>query len=145
MDELTMPRCRGIRRAFSLVELMIVIAVLAILAALVVPRYTSATERARENGLQRQLQTVRGQLEHYRQQEGAYPPSVVAGTDWSDLVDRRYIVTAPKNAFQEDSVAVAAGDTIAAGDAAPADSAWYFDTTLNVLYAVDESGNIYDF
>lgn len=136
---------RRFRHGFSLVELMIVLAVLGILAALVVPRYTNATERARENGLQRQLQTVRGQLEHYRQTEGEYPASVVGGTDWSDMVDGRYIVTRPKNAFRNDDSTIAAGATIAAGDAAPDGASWYFDTTLNILYAVDEAGDIYDF
>jgi general secretion pathway protein G len=60
--------------AFTLVEILIVVVILGILAAIVIPQFTSASESARGNSLISQLQTIRSQLELYQvQHNGAYP------------------------------------------------------------------------
>ena len=132
-------------RAFTLVELMIIIALLGILAALVVPRFGTASDQARDSGIQRQLQTVRGQIEYYVSREGQLPASVVAGTGWDDMVDSGYLVRPPKNQLRNNETSLAAGAPVAVGAATPNGAAWYFDTTNNRLYATDATGNLLDF
>ena len=71
------PRLRGAQRAggFSLVEILIVVVILGVLAAMVVPQFSSAASASRENSAKMDLFRVREQLEIYKQQHnGEYPP-----------------------------------------------------------------------
>lgn len=62
------------RSAFTLVELLIVVIILGILAAVVIPQFSDASTDARLSSLQTNLQTIRGQIELYKMQHnGAYP------------------------------------------------------------------------
>lgn len=62
------------RSAFTLVELLIVVIILGILAAVVIPQFSDASTDARFSSLQTNLQTIRGQLELYKlQHNGTYP------------------------------------------------------------------------
>ena len=61
--------------AFTLVELLIVVIILGILAAVVIPQFSDASTDARVSSLQTNLATMRGQIELYRlQHNGNYPP-----------------------------------------------------------------------
>ncbi len=53
---------------FTLVEILIVVIILGILAAIVIPQFTNASQDARRNSLMSQLQTVRSQIELYKLQ-----------------------------------------------------------------------------
>lgn len=62
------------RKGFTLVEILIVVVILGILAAIVIPQFTSASESAKSSSLVSQIQTIRSQLELYQVQHGgAYP------------------------------------------------------------------------
>ena len=132
-------------RAFTLVEILIVVAILGILAALVVPRFAVSTNEARETGVERQLQVLRSQISLYESREGNFPASVVAGTDWSDMVTGEYLKLAPRNPLRQNQTTIAVGATIAAGAAIPGGAAWYYATDTNIVYAADADGNRYDF
>ena len=61
--------------AFTLVELLIVVIILGILAAVVIPQFSDASTDAKTSSLQTNLATMRGQIELYRlQHNGQYPP-----------------------------------------------------------------------
>ena len=47
------------RAGFTLVEILIVVIILGILAAIVIPQFTNASQDARESSLLSQLQTLR--------------------------------------------------------------------------------------
>jgi general secretion pathway protein G len=73
------------RKGFTLVEILIVVIILGILAAIVIPQFTSASEDARKSNMRSQLQTLRSQIELYKLQHRDLPPPLT-GTDWSAML-----------------------------------------------------------
>jgi general secretion pathway protein G len=68
-----------VQRGFTLVELLIVVIILAILAAIVIPQFSSSTVDAQEAALDSNLNGIRSAIELYRaQHNGAYPGLVAA-------------------------------------------------------------------
>ena len=67
-----------IRKGFTLVEILIVVIILGILAAVVIPQFTEASNDARQSALASDLQTVRSQLELYKVQHLEKYPDVDA-------------------------------------------------------------------
>jgi prepilin-type N-terminal cleavage/methylation domain-containing protein len=65
-------------RGFTLVELLIVVIILAILAAIVVPQFADSANDARQSAFSTDLGNMRAVVELYRQQHGAYPGAVAA-------------------------------------------------------------------
>jgi len=61
------------RKGFTLIEVLIVIVVIAILAAIVVPRLLGAGREAREASLRAHLQEIRNALGLFQAQCGDYP------------------------------------------------------------------------
>ena len=134
-------------KGFTLVEILIVVIILGILAAIVIPQFTEASNDARESALASDLQTIRSQVELYKIQHldrlpgddnadgviveaefvtdltGQTAQSGGAGTDFGP-----YLQSFPTNPFV--SGAAASQITGAAG-ACPADNAtgWYLNET----------------
>lgn len=65
----------SVRPAFTIIELVIVVVVVAILAGLVVVGYNGAMQRARETSLKSDLNAATSQLEQYRNKNNGYPAS----------------------------------------------------------------------
>jgi general secretion pathway protein G len=75
---------KHVAQGFTLVEILIVVVILGILAAIVIPQFTSASESAKSSSLQAQLQTLRSQLELYQvQHNGDYPAADLDDADGS--------------------------------------------------------------
>src|SRR6476660_2941182 len=93
---MTVVRYRTRKGGFTLVEILIVVIILGILAAIVIPQFTSASQDARKNSLVSQLQTVRSQIELYKLQHLDKLPiglngsagSVVTATAWAEMINR---------------------------------------------------------
>jgi general secretion pathway protein G len=103
---------RRVSKAFTLVEILIVVVILGILAAIVVPQFTSASQEAQASNVATQLQTIRNQIELYRvRNNGAYP-DLSAG--WGDITGPDYLRTDPVNP-RTNSSAIAAADDPAVG------------------------------
>ena len=72
------PLRRQAQSAFSLIELLVVTAVLGLLAALAGPPLLAAIERGRVGRVVSDLRTVEVALEAYRTEHGYYPPVTVS-------------------------------------------------------------------
>lgn len=70
------PRRRRAAAGFSFVEILIVVAILGILAAIVVPRFSSASDTSRESATKLTVYRIRQQLEIYKQQHAGHWPSL---------------------------------------------------------------------
>lgn len=82
-------RGRARTRGFTLIELMVVMAIIATLMSLVAPGYFKQVDRSKETVLRHNLQTLRTAIDDYRADHGADPQSVQA------LVDQKYLRTLP--------------------------------------------------
>jgi len=129
---------------FTLVEILIVVVILGILAAIVIPQFSTASEEARSSNIVTQLQSIRSQLELYQiQHAGDYPTlaqmwdnlttaTEIDGTagngDSNDLGP--YLQRDPVNAFE-------ASSTVAA--AAAAGVGWQYTEATGQIMAVMEA------
>ena len=68
----TLKRCR----AFTLVELLIVIVVLAVLAAIVIPKFADSGVRSKESSLRSDLVVVRNAIDMFKTDTGAFPAAL---------------------------------------------------------------------
>jgi len=68
------------KKGFTLVEILIVVVILGILAAVVIPQFTEASTEAKTSSLCTDLQTMRSQIELYKIQHNDNLPGVANGT-----------------------------------------------------------------
>ena len=91
-----MKQLTGIKQAgFTLVELLVVLAILALLLTLAVPRYFAGIERAKEATLRQDLNLIRESIDKFYADNGVYPK------DLEDLVERKYIRKLPVDPITE--------------------------------------------
>ncbi len=73
-------------RGFTLVEILIVVVILGILAAIVIPQFTEASTEAKLSSLCSDLQTTRSQLELYKvQHNDVLPLPEAGGATWNRM------------------------------------------------------------
>ena len=74
---------------FTLVEILVVLAIIATLLSLVAPRYFQTLDRSRETVLRHDLTVMRDAIDKYYSDTGVYPDTL------DDLVERRYLRAVP--------------------------------------------------
>ena len=78
---------------FTLLELLIVVAIAAILVTLAVPSFQKSSLKAREAALKQNLFTVRAIIDQFYADRGSYPATL------EELVTEQYIRTIPMDPF----------------------------------------------
>jgi general secretion pathway protein G len=63
------------RGAFTLIEVLIVVVIMAILAATIIPQFTDSTKDAKSSTVQFNLHTLRSQIQLYRTQHNGLAPT----------------------------------------------------------------------
>lgn len=89
---------------FSLIELLIVISIIAILAAIAVPQYTKYSARVKITGALSVLESIRAQAELYYTKNQAWPTSLAdlnltASSLNSDLITSLGLIGPPNGCF----------------------------------------------
>jgi len=76
-------------RGFSLIELLVVMAIIAALVTIALPRYQASVETAKLTALKENLRILRASLDRYYEDKGVYPESL------QTLVEARYLKSVP--------------------------------------------------
>jgi general secretion pathway protein G len=138
-------------RGFTLVEILIVVVILGILAAIVVPQFTQASTEAKMNSLCSNLQTLRSQIELYKVQHNDTAPtaanfttnmtqtSTIAGVASGNKIRTAtsaygpYLERVPENPFDNSAAVTAVANQAAAGTGA----GWAYVEATGEMFAND--------
>jgi general secretion pathway protein G len=142
------------KSGFTLVEILIVVVILGILAAIVIPQFTEASTEAKTSSLCTDLQSVRSQIELYKIQHNDNLPGVVNGTHTAganfqaamtgqtDIFGEvgtdygPYLQKVPMNQFNNDDSIRIDGAAAGAGT-----DGWRFDTGTGAFHADDNAAH----
>jgi len=115
------------KSGFTLVEILIVVVILGILAAIVIPQFTDASTEAKEASLKSNLRSIRSQIQLYNIKENGYPATVAA------MVTDGYLERIPDNPFTETNTVDTTGT---AGDGG---GAWEYAAATGGFWADDSN------
>ncbi|HUP05868.1 MAG TPA: prepilin-type N-terminal cleavage/methylation domain-containing protein [Caldimonas sp.] len=82
---------------FTLIELIVVMAIIASLVTLAMPRYFHSVERSREAVLRQDLRVMRDAIDKFFADLGRYPATL------EELADKRYLRAVPPDPITESS------------------------------------------
>ena len=84
------------KKGFTLVELVVVIAILGILAGIAIPRFMDATASARGAKVVADMRTIESSLSMYYAKKGSYYSSGTTAVTIPNLVSDGYLASEPK-------------------------------------------------
>ncbi len=135
------------KSGFTLVEILIVVVILGILAAIVIPQFTEASTEAKTSSLCTDLQTMRSQIELYKVQHNDDLPgaggatfieALTAQTDIYGAVGSDYgpyVQKIPTNAFTDKNTVDVLGTDLVGNDS----HGWDFNPTTGAFHADDSA------
>ena len=85
------------RCGFTLIELMVVMAIISVLLTLAMPKYFHSVDKSREAVLRHDLQAMRDAIDKFLADRGRYPLTL------EELAERRYLRAIPKDPITESS------------------------------------------
>jgi type II secretion system protein G len=99
MDALAHATPSNEQRGFTLVELMVVVAIIALLAAIIIPNYVHARAQAAVSQSEANLKEIATALELYYTDHQSYPPSGNVTPAIFGGANNPYLTTTPTNAL----------------------------------------------
>jgi prepilin-type N-terminal cleavage/methylation domain-containing protein len=136
------------RNAFTLVEILIVVVIMAVLAATIIPQFTASTKDAQDSTAVFNLQALRSQIELYKAQHGGTPPATLdkltnrtnssgtTGTDAATYPLGPYMLRLPENPLNGKSE-VEAITTYPPAAAGATTAGWLYHSTSGNIYLND--------
>jgi len=101
MNKISMRKNKAHEQGFTLLEIMVVLVIIGVLAAMVAPRFIERADEAKVETTKAQMQNIAQAMKLYRLQNGRYPSSseginalVAAGKN-----GKRYLDNVPKDAW----------------------------------------------
>lgn len=82
-------------KGFTFIELMVVMAIIATIIAIAMPRFFDGLERSKETALKQNLKEMREAIDHYHTDKGEYPVNL------QTLVSERYLRFIPADPITE--------------------------------------------
>jgi general secretion pathway protein G len=129
------------RKAFTLVEILIVVVIMAVLAATIIPQFTASTKDAQEATAIFNLNALRSQIQMYRTQHGGSPPATLSlltvktnsnHTTTGTPTLGPYLLRIPENSFNGQSGVGTTGATPAID--ATATVGWLYEAATGKVY-----------
>ena len=132
------------KKGFTLVEILIVVVILGILAAIVIPQFTNASDEAKTSSVASDLQTIRSQIELYKIQHNNNLPGTQQSVSFENAMTNKtdvdgtlnasglygaYLQSVPINPWNNKSTVETSGTV---GDGS---SGWNFNTTTGLFVA----------
>lgn len=141
------------RGAFTLIEVLIVVVIMAVLAATIIPQFSSSTNDAKESSLKFNMHSLRSQIEMYKVHHlGQYPDEITdgalpqltkatnAGGDTGTLGDKDYPYgpyidnELPANPFNGMNTVVEVDLAGEAPTAVSGDGGWQYDPKTGAIW-----------
>ena len=137
------------RSAFTLIEVLIVVIIMAVLAATIIPQFSSTTTDTKDSALKFNLHTIRSQIEMYKVHHGNHVPALATfvdqmtkptdidgSTTGSNLIYGPYFQgEVPANPFNGSNALVAVATAGAAPTVVVAGGAgWQYDASTGGFY-----------
>lgn len=126
-------------RAFTLVEILIVVVILGVLAAVVAASYMNTTRDAASNGTQFELAKIRRVVDVYSAKNAGLLPNITAGNGtWGALLGSgEYLKAPPENVWVggPNAAVIVVGPATAPDAAYHTNYGWIFNTTTGELWA----------
>jgi general secretion pathway protein G len=124
-------RVSKLRRAFTLVELVVVVLIVGILAAVAAPKMFDTTGKAKESATKTSLSVVRNAIELHFAENGSYPAT--ANDVETGLT--RYI----KGPFPKAEIAKTADSKVKVGTTPDGTTGWLYDNATGNIIVNDDN------
>ncbi|MBN1124951.1 MAG: prepilin-type N-terminal cleavage/methylation domain-containing protein [Sedimentisphaerales bacterium] len=146
------------KKAFTLIELLIVVSIIGILAAIVIPEFQNHSQQAAEAAAKDNLRIMREAIERYTVQHNGLAPGYFGGaivdpqsllitqlTAYTSITGNSagvksaehylgpYLTAIPKNSFNGNNAIVILSDVGTFPDPMPGDDGWYYKPATRQL------------
>ena len=122
------------RRAFSLIELVIVVVIIGVLAAIAIPRMSSGADGAKDNAVKANLAVLRQAIELHKAENDAYPAQATFADDMAP-----YLRVVPKVGVGTNADANSVGTTTATAANLPTavsgTDGWLYNANTGDIFA----------